>query len=209
MNRRKFLSTASVLSGLSVAGCLSNETVDELPKVYEGSPDAEVTLVSFEDYSCPHCRDFALTQYPNEVQPYIEENDVLYIRKDFPVVNNISWRSGQFARAVQYYYDEYREGDFSGVPNAYWKVHDMLYENQKAVMNSPSDEYSEILESLSNGDSESVLSDTSNGTFRPVVASDKNDGEEIGVSSTPTILLNGNKISRESGNIEKQIEKRL
>lgn len=209
MNRRKFISGFVASSSFLLAGCSRTDTVSDMPRVYMGNPDAPITIVSHEDYSCPHCRDFALNQFPEEVKPYVENGDVLYVRRDFPVVNSISWRSGQFARAVQYHYDEYRESDFSMVPTDYWTAHDMLYENQQAVISSPSSEYNSILSQLTGGDADTTLSDTSNGKFRPVVENDRAAGNDIGVSQTPTILLNGNKVRRESGNIEESIKERL
>lgn len=62
---------------VEVEGVEIGITEDGFP--YQGSPDAPVKFIEFSDYTCGHCRDFALEKEPKIVAEYVSAGKVQYI----------------------------------------------------------------------------------------------------------------------------------
>ena len=56
-----------------------------LPEMSWGKPDAPVTIVQYASLTCPHCRNFHLTVYPEFKRSYIDTGKVRYILREFPI----------------------------------------------------------------------------------------------------------------------------
>jgi protein-disulfide isomerase len=56
-----------------------------LPEMSWGSPTAPVTLVQYASLTCPHCRHFHLTTYPELKRRFIDTGKVRYILREFPI----------------------------------------------------------------------------------------------------------------------------
>jgi protein-disulfide isomerase len=50
-----------------------------------GRPDAPVTIVQYMSLTCPHCRNFQLTVYPELKRRFIDTGKVRYILREFPI----------------------------------------------------------------------------------------------------------------------------
>ncbi|MFT3732298.1 MAG: DsbA family protein [Hyphomicrobium sp.] len=50
-----------------------------------GRPDAPVTIVQYMSLTCPHCRNFHLTVYPELKRRFIDTGKVRYILREFPI----------------------------------------------------------------------------------------------------------------------------
>lgn len=187
-SRRRFVAAGAAGAIAAVAGCFgddsrqaSGETVDSLPTPVQGDPDADVTVAAYEDFTCPGCRQYKLTIYPDLREQFIETEEIRYEHHDFPVRDDDwAWNAPSAARAVQ---DE--EGD-----DTFFEFVSALYEHQG--------DYSlDVIESVAEGvgaSGESARSAADDLTYLPVIEASSEAGQERGVDSTPTVLLNGEEL---------------
>jgi protein-disulfide isomerase len=145
-----------------------------------GDPDADVTVTVFEDFACPHCRDFSLDVVPRLKANYVDPGSVRYQHRDFPLPVNVTgqWSrpAANAARAVQ---------DLSG-DTSFFEYSRELYMNQS--------EYSWDLfldlGVLVGVDGAYVRTAAEERRYNSVIESDIALGEEIGVPGTPDIYVN-------------------
>lgn len=201
--RRRFLAGTAVAGVLVLAGCggqaddgpnTTTGPVETLPTPVLGDPDADVTVMAFEDYACPHCASYVLEEFPTLVTEYIEPGTIRYEHHDFPLpLTEESWRAPNAARAVQ---------DTVG-SQAYWQFSRALYANQSDLGSSL---YETLAEEVG-ADPDTVRTAAVEEQYDDTVSADRQRGEEMGVRGTPTIFVNGSAVSRyDFGTIEQAIE---
>ena len=182
LNRRSYLKMSSAsIAGISLAGCIEpGETINELPRPTLGSDDATVELHVFEDFSCHVCQDYNLNHLPQIKEDYIDEGSVKYFHYDWPIPVHPRWSSemANAARAVQD-----KEGN-----DAYFAFKKLLFENQG---NISVDVMRDIAESMDIEDVTYVLESGSNSVYQPVIDADREEGDSLGVSGTPTVFVAG------------------
>ncbi|WP_101297811.1 DsbA family protein [Halegenticoccus soli] len=198
--RRKYLVAAGGAATLGLAGCLSGAGTDtdgggpgtggdeqqnrvqKLPTPTKGSDDAPVTVQVFKDFSCPHCATFELEAVPKLESEFVEPGDVLYEHRDFPlpVDKQWSWAAPNAARAVQETVGE----------DAFFEYAVTLFENQSR--------YSmDLLANLASdvgADGAKVRSAAENGTYQPVLETDRTLAREQGASGTPAVFVDGEQV---------------
>ena len=81
-------SSATAVSGRQV---IENPTIADimapspLPEMSWGQPNAPVTIVQYMSLTCPHCRNFHLTVYPEFKRRFIDTGRVRYVLREFPI----------------------------------------------------------------------------------------------------------------------------
>lgn len=137
---------------------------------HSGPGDGRVVLVEFFDYGCPACQEFA-PQLKEVVEAY--PTDVVLYYKQFPLdahEDSKGAAQGALAAHKQGKYLEYHELLF-GNPNAHKKDALVGYARKLGLdMKKWEADYA---------------------AAEPLVNADKNEGEEMGVASTPTLYING------------------
>lgn len=149
-----------------------------------GPSDASVTIVVFSDLECPYCRELANTLRSNIPQKY--PDDVRVIFEDFPLESIHKW-----ARAAA------EAGRCVGnqKPEAFWVVHDWIFQHQQQI-----DESNLREEVLGLAKKQSLdVADTSNcidthATAKEVDQSIK-AGQALHVQQTPVFFVNGRIVS--------------
>jgi protein-disulfide isomerase len=150
-----------------------------------GPVDAPVTVVEFSDLQCPHCK---------EAQPTIdklmsEEKNARLVFQNFPL------QSHDWAAKAAYY------GDCIGrtSPDAFWKYVASVYDAQKDITASNADEKLTALAEQAGVKG----SDTAACAAKPETATRVQQSVALGaaldVTGTPTLFVNGRKISNVSG----------
>ncbi|MFC7045436.1 DsbA family protein [Halobacteriaceae archaeon GCM10025711] len=210
--RRLLVAAGAATAGLS--GCLglgggpsaSGDAVSELPPPVRGDPEADVTVMAFEDYACPHCAHYVLNILPDVVSNYAEPGKIRYEHHDFPIpVDGVeSWRAGSAARAVQ---------DTVGM-DAFWEYSHKLYANQR---NLGLDLYEQLAREVGAEDPGAIRAAAEANRYKPVLEADRQKGSDMGVGGTPTVFVNGRAVDPAAdgqsglgyGDIEAAIENAL
>lgn len=213
ISRRSYVAGVAAAS-TGVAGCLGGgdgggdggdgdddgderTPVESLPTPVVGDPDADVTVAAYEDFACPHCRDYALEVFPEIRELYVEPGDVRYEHHDLPIPvdDRWSWDAAQAARAVQ---------DRQGA-GAYFEFSADLYQNQGGLsydlVGNLADEY--------DVDGDAVVEDVQANVYRSVVDADRDEGIQRGVQATPTVFVDGESIQPTVGKLSNAIEAAL
>jgi protein-disulfide isomerase len=93
MERRHFLAatTAMALTGLLTLRVHAQQPkLDDLlkpgplPEMSFGQSNAPVTIVEYASLTCPHCRSFHVTVWPEFKKKYVDTGKVRFIMREFP-----------------------------------------------------------------------------------------------------------------------------
>ena len=148
-----------------------------------GTPGAPVVLVLFSDFQCPFCKEEAkvlrtnlLSTYPKQVRLYF---------KDMPLEQIHPWAKAAAiaGRCV-----------FKQSPTAFWEYHDWIYEHQGDITK---DNFREKVLEFAKGKQIDALQlgncmDTR--ATEAEVAKSVKEAQELRVSSTPTLFVNGRRL---------------
>lgn len=139
----------------------------------QGPANAEVTLVEYGDYECPHCG----RAYPivKQVQKHFKKR-LRFVFRNFPLSE--MHPNAEPAAEV---------AEFAGSQGKFWEMHDLLFESQARL----GDElFAELAEKL--GVSTTALRQAlEQNTFEARVRADFSGGVRSGVNGTPTFFING------------------
>jgi len=143
----------------------------------KGPEYATVTIVKFEDYQCPFCK---------QVQPIITEllsrynGKIRLVHKDLPL-DSIHPQARQAAEAAR----------CADEQDKFWSYHDILYANSPKASQENLESYAREA-GLDVNAFERCLG---SGKFKAGVQRDLMDGAQLGVTGTPTFFINGREIS--------------
>lgn len=147
-----------------------------------GDPKAPVTIVEYSDFECPVCRNLhdvlrgILPNYPGKLR---------VIFKDFPLEQLHPWaRTAAIAGRCAY----------QQKPEAFWKVYDLIYDNQEII--SAANAWTKMTDyaSQSGLDAEAFKSCMASPEASAAVNASHANGDKLEVSSTPTVFVNGRRM---------------
>lgn len=149
-----------------------------------GMPGATVVLVEFSDFQCSFCREEAKTLRANLVSTYPKQVRLYF--KDFPLVPIHPWAkmAAIAGRCI-----------FHQNAAAFWDYHDWIFEHQAEI--TPENLKSKVLE-FASGKEIDVLQLTrclDSKLTEGEVEKSTNEAKTLGVSSTPTLFVNGRKLT--------------
>lgn len=144
-----------------------------------GPKNAKVTIVEFADLECPACK----VALPNIEKIQAENPDVRVIFQNFPLEKLHPW-----ALRAALYVDCLKTSDVA------WKFIDTVYEHQGEITEANADESLKKYATDSGADAKISACIADPKTKADVQASEKL-GEQVAVTSTPTLYVNGRKIS--------------
>ena len=185
--RREFVATGIASAGVAgLAGCLGddgNEVVlegeDALPVPVAGDPDADVTVMVFEDFACGACQQFKHTSFPVLEEFYIEPGLIRYEHRDRPLESTGEW-SFPVASAARSVQDQ--EGD-----DAFWEFTTRIYED----LGEYSYEGIEAAADELGFDGEQTRRDAEEETYRDELETERERASDAGISGTPTVVVDG------------------
>lgn len=149
-------------------------TIDNRPMLGEAS--APITIVEYSDFECPFCQRFFQTTYPT-LKNYVEAGTANLVFKDFPLsFHALAEPSAIASKCV------FRElGD-----EAFFEYHDVLFENQGILSIENFKVWAEELGMDSTVYDECIV----DSTIKAQVQADFVEGQQIGVSGTPSVVIN-------------------
>jgi len=167
------------------------------------SPKKKNILVEYSDFQCPSCKsahDFLKTVEASGSADFDITKKVTFVYRYFPLyqIHDKAKISAYVAEAA-------------GIQGKFWEMSDLLFDNQQSwsASNDPQKEYflnyaKELKLNIDQFKKDSDSTDVKNR-----VAEDLREAEQIGVNSTPTFFLNGQKVDVNSYDEFKNLLKNL
>ena len=143
---------------------------------YLGPAGARVILVEYGDYECPHCR--RAHEVIQSILPALAA-EVRLVFRNFPLAeaHPHAQSAAEAAESVAAH----------GGNDAFWTMHDLLFENQDAL--EPDDLLGYV--EAAGVDPAAVAADLAAGAMTARVRADFKGGVRSGVNGTPTFFVNG------------------
>ncbi|MFB6192828.1 MAG: thioredoxin domain-containing protein [Candidatus Nanohaloarchaea archaeon] len=173
-----------------------------------GNPNASVTVVEFGDYKCPYCKRFGQQVFPQLKENYIETGKV-----NFYFINMafLAPDSTTAAVAGECALNQVKKGNQS--MKTFWNYHHAIYDNQGPETRrwATPDRLMSIARKSTEGlDYAQLRTCITNRKTIDEVKMDKRVAQRNGVSSTPTVFVNGEKVKDGSyQGLKAAIEKEL
>jgi protein-disulfide isomerase len=146
----------------------------------KGSAEAPVEITEFADYQCPFCQTFATLQMPTIEERLIKTGRVRWRYRDFPLQQH------SFARLAAH------SAACADEQGKYWDQHQRIYEGQSewagARDAAPIFRNYARAAGLDLGRYDACMKA---GKYAGRIQADYNTGVQLGVGSTPTLLVGG------------------
>lgn len=164
--------------------------IDVTGRPIRGNQAAKVTIINFDDFECPFCSRMHSALFPGLLKAYGDK--VRFIYKDFPLVDIHPW-------AMHAAVDANCLGDQNN--EAYWDFADYVHGNQKLISGqNPTEAYANLDKAaVYQGDKHHLDAEKLKACVtkndEAAVRKSMAEGDKLGVDSTPTLFVNGEKIS--------------
>jgi protein-disulfide isomerase len=146
----------------------------------KGSSDAPVEITEYADYQCPFCQTFATLQMPTIEDRLIRTGRVRWRYRDFPLQQHTFARLAAHSAAC---------ADEQG---KYWAQHQRIYEGQPewAEAGDAAAIFRHYAQAsgLDLGQYDACMK---SGKYAGRIQASYNEGVQLGVASTPTLLVSG------------------
>ena len=202
--------TVLAVAGLVMAGVIigvitdSRADAQSLPPVEKmtaerslGSQNSKVTVIEYASLTCPHCAAFHRGPWREIKKEYVDTGKIKFIFRDFPL-DRIALAASMIARCA---------------PEEMFGVIKLMFETQDTWRNAADPQAAlERIGRLAGMPSETLQVCIQNRAVFDAVMKQRNDGDKkFKIESTPTILLNGQKIngSLDIGRFRKVVDKAL
>lgn len=154
-----------------------------------GEPTAPVLIELYEDFQCPACTVFTRTTEPRLLQDFVATGIARLAFRQFPFIGPESLRAAEASLCAD------AQGRF-------WDYHDLLFANQAGENQGAFSDrrLSAFAESLGL-DMEAFESCFNDSTYRDEVFAEFQAGRELGVNSTPTVVVNGRIVEGAAANL--------
>ncbi len=154
-----------------------------------GNPNSKVTVVAFEDFKCPFCRQYSLTVFPRVEKNFIQTGKIYYGFYNFPFIGPDSYTAAVAAECV-----------FHQKASLFWPYFHLLYRAQKnETTDWATPSYLVQVASYVPGVNTTALrSCIAANRYLKVVKANKQLGIQDGVQGTPSIFVNGKLLANPS-----------
>lgn len=164
-----------------------------------GKADAKVKIVEFGDFQCPACA-AAAPNLEKLIDEYKGNDQVTFVWRHFPL-KSIHQNAEISSEAAQAAADQ----------GKFWEMYKVLYQQQTQWAESP--DPLDLLVSYAQQlglDADKFRTAVSQKQYSDIINTDIKDGEGIGVNSTPSIFINGEKApDYQYDTLKKKIEEEL
>ena len=153
------------------------------------SPEKKNLLVEYSDFQCPACKNahniLKAIEASGSADFDITEK-VTFVYRHFPL-SQIHNKANVAAYAAE----------AAGIQNKFWEMTDLLFDNQqtwKESKNPQQEDFVNYAKELKL-DLEKFKKDIDSSEVKNKVAEDLKDADQMGINSTPTFFLNGQKVN--------------
>ena len=154
-----------------------------------GDPNAPVKIDVFEDFQCPACRSFSTDIEPQIIENYVVTGKVYYVFHNYPFIdtNTVTKESHQAANGVM----------CANEQGKFWDYHDTLFanwngENEGAFKDARLLAFAETIDGL---DVDAFKTCFEENRYKDDIQNDFDLGQQMGVSGTPSVFVNGEILS--------------
>jgi protein-disulfide isomerase len=164
--------------------------IDLTGRPTRGAKNAKVVVVNYDDFECPFCSRMHQTLFPEILKEYGDRVEFVY--KDYPLAEIHPWaiHAAVDANCLAAQKDD-----------AYWEFADYIHTNKREVDNekTPAARFDAIdklamLEGQKHSLDVAKLQSCIKAQNEDAVRASMKEGDGIGVSATPTLFVNGQKI---------------
>jgi protein-disulfide isomerase len=154
-----------------------------------GDPNSPVTIDVFEDFQCPACQRFTENVEPLVIQNLVTSGPARYVFHHYPFLDgNGAGSNGESDQAAS-------AAMCANEQDKFWEMHSILYanwngENQGAFSTRRLQAMAESIEL----DMEAFNSCFSAKKYEAEIQADFELGRQMGVSGTPTVFVNGQRV---------------
>jgi protein-disulfide isomerase len=164
--------------------------IDVKGRPVRGNQTAKVTIINFDDFQCPYCSRMHATLFPSLLKQYGDK--VKFIYKDYPLVEIHKWamHAAVDANCLATQNNE-----------AYWEFADYVHINQRTLAGHNSEEAFTNLDQAAQDQASKhkldgeKLSACMKKQDESAIRASMAEGDKIGVDSTPTLFINGERVS--------------
>lgn len=186
------LTGVAALASLSrldlITDALANGTADDvaepvsLPQMALGPADAAVTVTEFASITCPHCAAFNENTFPRIKAAYIDTGKIRYVFREFPL-DPVAAASSVLSRCIA-------DGD----AEKYFAVTDVMFRQDWSRFTKPRDTLNRVGKEA--GLDEDQVRDClkNEALFNRIVADRVYANAKLGINSTPTFLINDDRV---------------
>ncbi len=152
-----------------------------------GSNAGKVVLVEYADFQCPGCESaFPLMK---EIKEKYKDN-LTFVFRNLPLT---TIHPNALAAATA--------AEAAGLQNKFFEYHDLLYQNQAQWKDAPVSDRTKTFESYASQlgmDTNKFKTDLKNPDITAKINRDRATASKQGFNSTPTLMLNGQKVSQDA-----------
>lgn len=148
-----------------------------------GSPDAKVVVLDFSDFQCPHCKSWYENIEPRLRAEFVDTGKVRLDYKHFLVIS----KESEYAANAS---------ECAAEQGLFWPYHDLLFAQQGLQGRdtvSPSN-LKRLGAQITGLDTGRFNACVDSNKYQELVYRDVQDGNNLGVTATPTIFVNGTKV---------------
>jgi protein-disulfide isomerase len=140
---------------------------------FKGNKDAKLAVIEFSDYQWPFCSRHVRETVSQIAKDYVDTGKIRYYFLDFPLgFHKLAFKAAE-------------AGACAGDQGKFWEMHDMLFENQKALNPEDLVKYAETL----GLDMPKFKECLDGGKHTEEINKDMAEGQKAGVSGTPSSLV--------------------
>jgi protein-disulfide isomerase len=157
-----------------------------LPDIALGNKDAKVTIVEYASMTCPHCATFHAKVYPELKKRYIDTGKARFVFREFPLDSRAA-AAAMMARCA--------------AEDKYYPLLSVLFERQESwafSKGSPVAELKNIAKQAGMAEDAFDKCINDQGLLDKIEKSRNTAADKFGVKSTPTVFVNGKKVTNSS-----------
>jgi protein-disulfide isomerase len=164
--------------------------IDVQGRPVRGDASAKVVIINYDDFQCPFCSRMHQTLFPGLIKTYGDK--VKFIYKDYPLVEIHPW-------AMHAAIDANCLGEQNS--SAYWDFADYVHGNQKGIAGHDQQEAFNNLDNVAGDQANKYHLDMAKVQAcikkqdATAVRASMAEGDKLGVDSTPTLFVNGERLS--------------
>ncbi len=176
---------AGVTTGVMTSGPADAQSLPPVEKMTAerslGNQNAKVTVIEYSSLTCPHCAAFHTGPWPAIKKEYIDTGKIKFIFRDFPL-DRVALAASMIARCAP--------------AERYFGIISLMFETQDAWRGAANPQAAlGSIGQLAGMSAETLQVCVQNRAVFEAVMKQRNDGDQkFKIESTPTILVNGQKI---------------